>query len=280
MAIIVPLETVVNINFPAFVTFFHPRSINIIPAVTTQTPTPVNVPVTCQTSGSSSSGGNGNLIPLSVMRVNGLATGIAPNSSATVASYNVPFSGAWLTGIQASGDANGSYLLLVNGIQVFRFTTNSASPQIDYKLPGELAFKSGNVVSLQVVNTGIGTSDYFGNLLFTIYPPATPPSYLKHVAATSPNVPVGGFSALSTFTVLASSGNLSGIQASGDDNGVYFVNINNVPSFRFMTNILKPDIKFEIPGSLLLNVNDIVSITVTNTGSGTASYSGTLLGVF
>ena len=123
------------------------------------------------------------------------------------------------------------------------------------------------------------------------YIPPTPPpiddisaiDIVNAISGTALNVlPTTDATILSTIVTLPSTqmAFLAGCQCAGDTNANYLITINGVTTFRFFTNIAKPDVEYDVPGQLILNHGDVLKLIVYNTGDVISNYNGTLLGMF
>lgn len=150
--VIIPLDTDVDIDFPASVVFSGSAAASY--------DTRAVVSFAYNNGGG---GGGGGYFPIS--SISGSALGITVGATATILTATVGVTGGFFVGVQASGDANGNYYVSVNNTQIFRFFTNIINPEVNYTAPADLVLSHGDVIRLYVQNTGDVTSDYDGTLL-------------------------------------------------------------------------------------------------------------------
>lgn len=149
MGIIIPLETDVYNDFVADVLFVRRQSANYDLEATVDFN---NV--------NSGSGG-----PPAINALTGSISDLAIDDGSTVLTTTVGSNGGIFYGMQASGDTDGKYELYLNNNRLFRFFTNQIVPQVEYSLPAPLKLYSGDIVSLNVTNTGLASAGYEGTFL-------------------------------------------------------------------------------------------------------------------
>ena len=112
------------------------------------------------------------------------------------------------------------------------------------------------------------------------------PLTISAISNSISNVEIGAGEVILAATISVSGAFLAGIQAAGDADGEYHMYINDTLLFRFFTNIMKPEINYNLPGALELNNGDVITLYVIstgdarNTGGIPLNYQGTLLGSF
>lgn len=98
------------------------------------------------------------------------------------------------------------------------------------------------------------------------------------VPGTAIGVPASGTATIATITVAQAQGLLNAIQGSGDTDCTFFLSINNVDVFRFLTNIIVPNMDYKTQVSL--NRGDVIRLYVVNNGTATGTFTGSITGVF
>lgn len=82
-----------------------------------------------------------------------------------------------------------------------------------------------------------------------------------------------------TVTATAGTPELFGIQASGTTDATYILSINGTNTFRFLVNVVSPNVKYDISPPVKLSTGDVLLIYVENNSTiYTGEYTATILG--
>lgn len=100
------------------------------------------------------------------------------------------------------------------------------------------------------------------------------------VSGTALAVVAGTEVNLLNTTITISGITLYGMQFSGDTNAVYSFYLSGILKMRWTVNIMSPNIDYNFPLPILTHVNDNITLTVTNLGTATSNFTGSVIGTF
>ena len=96
----------------------------------------------------------------------GSTTTVPPNAWTTVVSRTVPISFVMrLSGVIATGSADGEWAIFDNATEVYRTRTSGTDRSLEILHGHSLAFLAGHVVSLKVVHQEATPQNFYGTLL-------------------------------------------------------------------------------------------------------------------
>ncbi len=147
MAVVLPKDTNVNIDFPASVTFvLNSGELNFSAIVNFSYPV--------------------NAVP---RFLSGTATSVPVSGSATIVEAAVNANSIFY-GFEASGDTDCTFVVSYNGVDAFRYNTNIVVPNANYKAPSTgIILIPGDVIRLYVINNGTQSANFTGSLIGVFY---------------------------------------------------------------------------------------------------------------
>jgi len=109
------------------------------------------------------------IVPPATMVYSDTISGVAPLTNSNIISVTATAETPELFGIQASGSTDATYILSINGTNVFRFLVNVVNPNVKYDISPPVKLNTGDVLLIYVENnstiyTGQYTATILGNL--------------------------------------------------------------------------------------------------------------------